>query len=252
MTRQIIFDTETTGLDPNDGHRVIEIGCVELVNRKLTGNNFHYYLNPHRIVDPESIQIHGLTNEFLAKKPSFCHIADDFIRYISGAELIAHNAKFDIGFLNNELRLAQENIGRLVKLTDIAEVTDSLELAKKLHPGQRNSLDALCKRYQVDNTGRELHGALLDSELLAEVYLAMTGGQGSLEFFSNNNMLSEQVNNKDEFNNINNSENNFNLVDNMLLVIKADDNELKQHQKILALLDKQSESACLWRELEKL
>lgn len=257
MTRQIIFDTETTGLKPQDGHRVIEIGCVELVNRKLTGNNFHYYLNPHRNVDEESIKIHGLTNQFLSKKPSFCHIADEFLNYIKGAELIAHNAKFDLGFLNNELDLVKDNLGKHVKITDYAEVTDSLVLAKKLHPGQRNSLDALCKRYSIDNTHRELHGALLDSHLLAEVYLAMTGGQGSLEFFSgnkqNDNIVDKKITGHADYsdNKIIGSDSNSakHHIHDDLLIIRADQSELNNHNDFLELLAKKSDLGCLWQQL---
>lgn len=243
MSRQLIFDTETTGLNPKDGHRVIEIGCVELINRKFTGNNFHYYLNPHRIVDQDSIKIHGLTNEFLAKKPSFCHIVDEFLDYIRGAELIAHNAKFDLSFLNNELELVAGNLGKKIKLNDIATITDTLELAKKLHPGQRNSLDALCKRYSVDNTGRELHGALLDSELLAEVYLAMTGGQVSLEFFNESEKnINSNANNKN-----NKQHNNYKKFN--LSIVKADQQELTEHNQFLKLLDSKDDE-CLWRKME--
>lgn len=247
MSRQIIFDTETTGLKPEEGHRVIEIGCVELVNRKLTGNNFHYYLNPHRVVDADSIRIHGLTNEFLARKPSFHHIVDEFLEYITGAELIAHNAPFDIGFLNNELKLVSDNIGKIIKITDIATVTDTLGLAKKLHPGQRNSLDALCKRYSIDNTHRELHGALLDSEILAEVYLAMTGGQTTLDFSTESSGLDA----KDADNNEQNSLNHNSLEKNHLLVISANQQELDSHDEFLKLLDKKADAGCIWYEHER-
>ncbi len=261
MTRQIIFDTETTGLNPQEGHRVIEIGCVELVNRKLTGNNFHYYLNPNRNVDEESIKIHGLTNQFLSKKPSFCHIVEEFLNYIKGAELIAHNAKFDLGFLDNELNLVRENLGKCVKIADYAEVTDTLVLAKKLHPGQRNSLDALCKRYGIDNTHRELHGALLDSHLLAKVYLAMTGGQGSLEFFATSNKNGNIAFEKNELDaRQQDSENKvikkgLNLLKshlgNDLLIIRADESELLSHQEFLQKLAEKSNSGCLWQQLNE-
>ncbi len=174
--RQIVLDTETTGLDPANGHRIIEIGCVELIGRRLTGNNFHQYLQPEREIDPGAIEVHGLTNEFLADKPRFADLVDDFLAYIDGAELIIHNAPFDVGFLNHELRLCE----RRQKVADLCGILDTLSLARKLHPGQKNSLDALCRRYSVDNTRRELHGALLDAEILADVYLAMTGGQVAL------------------------------------------------------------------------
>ena len=175
--RQIVLDTETTGLSPEDGHRVIEIGCVELVNRKLTGKRFHTYLNPQRPIDQGAVDVHGLDNKFLADKPLFAQVAADFVRFVEGAELVIHNAPFDVGFLNAELKRAG---GGLRPLADYCGVLDTLALAKKKHPGQRNSLDALCKRYNVKNSHRELHGALLDAEILADVYLAMTGGQSDL------------------------------------------------------------------------
>lgn len=176
MTRQIILDTETTGLEPEQGHRIIEIGCVEMVDRRLTGNNFHQYLQPDREIDAGAIEVHGITNEFLADKPRFTDVAADFIDYVRGGELIIHNAPFDVGFLNHELRL----MGHEALVGDLCAVTDTLVMAKKMHPGQRNSLDALCKRYAIDNSHRELHGALLDAEILADVYLMMTGGQAAL------------------------------------------------------------------------
>jgi DNA polymerase-3 subunit epsilon len=175
--RQIVLDTETTGLDPQEGHRLIEIGCVELRDRRLTGNNFHQYLQPEREVDPAAVEVHGITNEMLADKPRFAEIAEDFLRYVGGTELIIHNADFDTGFLDHELRLWR---GEGPSIRDLCDVTDTLSLARRFHPGQRNSLDALCKRYGVDNSHRELHGALLDAEILADVYLAMTGGQVAL------------------------------------------------------------------------
>lgn len=175
--RQIVLDTETTGLDPHEGHRLIEIGCVELKDRRLTGNNFHQYIQPDREVDAGAVEVHGITNAMLADKPRFGEIAEDFLDYIGGSELIIHNADFDTGFLDHELRFWR---GEGPGIRDLCEVTDTLSLARRLHPGQRNSLDALCKRYGVDNTHRELHGALLDAEILADVYLAMTGGQVAL------------------------------------------------------------------------
>jgi DNA polymerase-3 subunit epsilon len=175
--RQIVLDTETTGLDPEEGHRLIEIGCVELKDRRLTGNNFHQYLQPEREVDAAAVEIHGITNEMLADKPRFAEVAEDFLRYVSGSELIIHNADFDTGFLDHELRLWR---GEGPSIRDLCGVTDTLSLARRLHPGQRNSLDALCKRYGVDNSHRDLHGALLDAEILADLYLAMTGGQVAL------------------------------------------------------------------------
>lgn len=176
--RQVILDTETTGLAAEEGHRVIEIGCYEIEQRRPTGARFHRYLNPGRAVDPEALAVHGLSNEFLADKPRFSDIAQEFIEFIRDAELIIHNAPFDVGFLDHELGRMGAVWGRVV---DHCSVVDSLELARRRHPGQRNSLDALCRRYGIDNTQRELHGALLDAELLAEVYLAMTGGQATLQ-----------------------------------------------------------------------
>lgn len=174
MTRQIVLDTETTGLSPQDGHRVIEVGCVEMLNRRLTGNNFHAYINPERVIDAGAMRVHGISNEFLQDKPRFAALIEDFIAYIRGAELIIHNASFDVGFLNNEFRLIGDHYQTVEKHS---AVFDTLMYARRLHPGQKNSLDALCKRYNVNNANRQLHGALLDAELLAQVYLAMTGGQ---------------------------------------------------------------------------
>ncbi len=177
MSRQIVLDTETTGLEPSQGHRIIEIGCVELVDRKLTGRHFHQYINPERAIDEGAQQVHGITLESLADKPVFARIADDFIAFVAGAELVIHNAPFDIGFLNAELSLLGRDKGNVEQR---CAILDSLVLARQMHPGQRNSLDALCKRYFIDNSQRDLHGALLDAELLAEVYLLMTGGQVGL------------------------------------------------------------------------
>ncbi len=177
MSRQIVLDTETTGIHVDQGHRIIEIGCVELVNRKLTGKRFHHYLNPQRDIDAGAFEVHGIRSEFLQDKPLFSDLASEFIEFIRNAELIIHNAPFDIGFINRELQLTQQ---KWQPLSDYCRVLDTLALAKKLHAGMRNNLDALCKRYGVDNTHREYHGALLDAYLLAQVYLAMTEGQRSL------------------------------------------------------------------------
>jgi DNA polymerase-3 subunit epsilon len=182
--RQIVLDTETTGLEPEQGHRIIEIGCVEMMERRLTGNNFHQYLQPDREIDAAAIEVHGITNEFLADKPRFKAIMDDLIAYLQGAELIIHNAPFDLGFLNHELAMAREES---LRISDLCKVTDTLVMAKGIHPGQRNSLDALCKRYAIDNSHRELHGALLDAEILADVYLRMTGGQALLSLDNEDN-----------------------------------------------------------------
>lgn len=174
--RQIALDTETTGLSPDDGHRVIEIGCIEIINRKITGQHFHCYINPEREIDSGAVAVHGLTNNFLQDKPKFTQVLEPLIEFISGAELVIHNAPFDVGFLNSEFKLA----GTMHNLKDRCSVFDTLVLARQKHPGQKNSLDALCKRYNVDNAHRQLHGALLDAELLARVYLIMTGGQVNL------------------------------------------------------------------------
>lgn len=175
--RQIVLDTETTGIDPKQGHRIIEIGCVELVDRKLTQRHYHQYVHPDREVEQEAIDVHGITNEFLADKPRFGQVAEAFLEFVKGAELIIHNAAFDIGFIDHELKLFNPKLG---SITDYCGVIDTLALAREKHPGQKNNLDALCKRYFVDNSARELHGALLDSEILADVYLLMTGGQTTL------------------------------------------------------------------------
>lgn len=178
--RQVVLDTETTGLSPRDGHRIIEIGCVELINRRLTKNTFHVYLNPDRDIDAEAIEVHGITNEFLQDKPRFNNIVDDYLDFTKGAELIIHNAPFDVGFLNHELALLNAN---KPSVEEHSTIFDTLPFARKKYPGARASLDALCKRFGIDNSHRELHGALLDAEILADVYLAMTGGQFSLMDF---------------------------------------------------------------------
>ncbi len=176
-TRYLVLDTETTGLEPRQGHKIIEIGCVELIERRLTGNNYQQYLNPEREIDEGALEVHGITLSELADKPAFAQIADDFLAYIRGATLVIHNAAFDVGFLNHELGLLDRSLGLI---SDYCEVVDTLLMARKMHPGQRNSLDALCQRYFISNEHRTLHGALLDSEILAEVYLGMTGGQLNL------------------------------------------------------------------------
>lgn len=175
--RQVVLDTETTGLEPAAGHRVIEIGCVELVNRRLTKKHFHRYVNPERAVDAGALEVHGIEDDFLARQPVFAAVAHDFIEFVDGAELVIHNAEFDVGFINHELTRVD---GLPDDIRERCRVLDTLTLARRLHPGQRNSLDALAKRYSVDNSMRDLHGALLDAEILADVYLTMTGGQVSL------------------------------------------------------------------------
>jgi len=175
--RQIVLDTETTGLEPSQGHRIIEIGCVEIVNRRITESHYHQYIQPDREIDEGAFEVHGISNEFLADKPRFADIVEDFMAFINGAELIIHNAPFDVGFIDHELAKLEPVWGTVA---DHCTITDSLVMARQKHPGQKNNLDALCKRYEVNNAKRELHGALLDAELLAEVYLMMTGGQVTL------------------------------------------------------------------------
>ncbi|EKE01112.1 MAG: hypothetical protein ACD_21C00211G0001 [uncultured bacterium] len=236
--RQIILDTETTGLEPEKGHRIIEIGCVELIDRQFTSNNFHRYINPQREVEAEALAIHGITNEFLSDKPTFANVLDDFLGFINGAELIAHNASFDIGFINHEIRLLAKNAE---SLDAYATVFDTLALARKMFPGQRNTLDALCKRYKVDLSARNLHGALLDAKLLAEVYLLMTGGQVSLFGDDEFNLADEatmaltQKNNKDR---------------SPLPIISANTDEIKAHEDFLAIIKKNAKK-CLWETDEK-
>ncbi|MFW6346360.1 MAG: DNA polymerase III subunit epsilon [Halomonas sp.] len=180
--RQIILDTETTGIDPREGHRLIEIGAVEMVNRRLTGNTYHQFINPEREIEAEAIGVHGITNERVAGEPRFAEVADDFWAFIRGAELVIHNAPFDVGFIDHELERLNRQRGepRLGPVAEHCRILDTLQLARDKHPGQRNNLDALCKRYEIDNGHRVLHGALLDAEILADVFLAMTGGQTAL------------------------------------------------------------------------
>jgi len=182
--RQIVLDTETTGIDPRQGHRIIEIGCVELINRRFTGNNYHVYVNPDRIVEQEAIDVHGITNEFLADKPRYSEISQQFFDYINGAELVIHNAAFDIGFMDHEFKMLDRSF---TGTGDYCEILDTLAMARKKHPGQRVTLDALCKKYGINNSHRELHGALLDAEILADVYLLMSGGQININLASNAN-----------------------------------------------------------------
>ncbi len=237
MIRQIFLDTETTGLETRDGHRVIEIGCVEMVDRKLTNNNYHQYIKPDRESDVEALAVHGITTKFLSDKPRFNEIAVDFLNYVKGAELIIHNAPFDVGFLNHELSLLAEGIADGVKdLAAICEISDSLVQARQLHPGQRNSLDALCKRYDISNDHRQLHGALLDSEILADVYLAMTGGQTAL-------LLGEEGASDSDGGAVL-----FNRLDagrQPLTVLKADASELDSHQQYLQKIQEES-GKTLW------
>lgn len=232
--RQVILDTETTGLDPKLGHRIIEIAGVELVNRRLTGNHFHRYVNPERASDEGALQVHGLTEEFLSDKPKFEEIAREFLDFVDGAELIIHNAPFDVAFLDRELGLLD-----LKATTEYCpHITDTLVLARELHPGKRNNLDALCERYQIDNSGRTLHGALLDANLLAEVYLAMTRGQESL-------MMEVDVAPRADAAQIQLDRSKLKLI-----VLAADEDELAEHEKQLAEIDKASKGKCVWKKVE--
>lgn len=229
--RQIVLDTETTGLNPRSGDRIIEIGCVELIDRRLTGNNFHHYINPERDSEEGALAVHGLTTEFLSDKPKFAEIVNEFRDYISGADVIIHNAPFDVGFLDAELkRVDMPNFKE-----QIGEVIDTLVQAKEMHPGKRNSLDALCDRYGVSNAHRALHGALLDAELLAEVYLAMTRGQNSLSMdlggqdVDSDGVMLEVVAIAD------------------VLLQQATEDELAEHELVMKSLDKEVRGQCLWR-----
>ena len=231
--RQIILDTETTGLEPEQGHRIVELACVEMRNRRFSQLNLHRYLNPERESDPGALQVHGLTTEFLQDKPKFADIADEFLEFIRDAELIIHNAPFDVAFLNAELA----RIGRDPVTEYCEKVTDTLPMAKELHPGKRNSLDALCERYEVDNSKRTFHGALLDAELLGEVFLAMTRGQESLvmEIMTADNRDRDAIMGGRPRN---------------LLVLRASEEELAAHKDQLAKINKASGGSCLWLALE--
>ncbi|MEH6582112.1 MAG: DNA polymerase III subunit epsilon [Halioglobus sp.] len=236
--RQIVLDTETTGLEVSQGHRIIEIGCVELVNRKLTGSHYHCYINPEREVDQGAMEVHGITNDFLKDKPVFNRIAQDFVDFVAGGELIIHNAPFDIGFLDSELQRLERGY---LPLEDASSVIDTLIMARRKHPGQRNSLDALCQRYGVDNSGRELHGALLDAEILADVYLTMTGGQTMLQLSDSANQGeggtgAEQIRR-------------LSATRQALPVIQATEEETRAHEAVLDVIAGQSGGPVLWRDL---
>jgi len=238
--RQIVLDTETTGLEVSQGHRIIEIGCVELVNRKLTGNHYHQYINPNREVDQGAIEVHGITNEFLADKPEFDRIAADFLAFVEGAELIIHNAPFDVGFLDAELQRLDRDYARLAK---VCGVIDTLVMARSKHPGQRNSLDALCQRYMVDNSQRDLHGALLDAEILADVYLTMTGGQTTFQLSDNAPADGTQKGSGGGIRRLQGERT-------PLPVIKASSEELAAHEAQLDTIEQAAaEGRALWRDL---
>ncbi len=231
--RQIVLDTETTGIDPKEGHRIIEIGCVEVVNRRLTGNHFHVYINPGRHIEQEAIEVHGITNEFLADKPTFSQVAQEFVNFIKGAQLVIHNAPFDVGFMDHEFGMEASTKG--VITNQICDVLDTLTLARQMHPGQKNNLDALCKRYGIDNSHRILHGALLDAEILADVYLLMTGGQTKLKLASSSGSDADST----AIRRIQRSAN-------KLKVIKATADEITQHEARLDIVEKAG-GKCLWR-----
>jgi DNA polymerase-3 subunit epsilon len=231
--RQIVLDTETTGLNPRSGDRIIEVGCVELINRRLTGNNFHAYINPERDSEEGALAVHGLTTDFLSDKPKFAEVANELRDYLSGAEIIIHNASFDVGFLDAEF--ARLNFPRFAE--HVGKITDTLQQAKEMHPGKRNSLDALCDRYGISNAHRTLHGALLDAELLAEVYLAMTRGQNSL---SMDLSMEESAGGSGDILLAPIAE---------IIVVQATGDELLEHETVMKSLDKEVRGSCLWRAM---
>jgi DNA polymerase III subunit epsilon len=232
--RQVVLDTETTGLEPEQGHRIIEIGCVELINRRRTGRRFHRYLRPDRPIDRAAQHVHGITDEFLSAQPRFAEIVEELLEFVNGAELVIHNAAFDIAFLDAELQRLPGNARRM---GDLCTVIDTLPLARQMHPGQRNSLDALCKRYDVDNSHRELHGALLDAQILLDVYLAMTGGQTAL-------VLGELA---EIHVSVSHEPAAAARPRGVLRVVRASDDELAAHERVLAVIDKLSGGQTVWR-----
>ena len=241
--RSVVLDTETTGMPVGDGHRIIEIGCVELIGRRLTGRHYHVYLQPDREIDEGAIAVHGITNEFVQDKPRFREIADEFFEFIKGAQLIIHNAAFDVGFINNEFALIKQD--ERADISEHCSILDTLLMARERHPGQRNNLDALCKRYGVDNSGRDLHGALLDAEILADVYLTMTGGQTNLslagdgsEGDSNGRQQPSAVRR-------------LPAERALTRVIRASADELALHQARLAAIEKSAGAPALWQQLEQ-
>lgn len=233
--RLVVLDTETTGLNPQEGHRIIEIGCVELVNRRLTGKRFHVYINPERIIDSGAVEVHGITNQFLEDKPTFSCVVEDFIAFIQGAELVIHNAPFDVGFINYEFSRLNDQTGTVA---DYSKVFDTLTYARKKHPGQRNSLDALCKRYGIDNSHRDLHGALLDAEILADVFLLMTGGQSSLLDEGQEKEAESTANQEVKYLSTNRPP---------LTVVRCTEEELNAHQQRLEAIEKAG-GTCIWNQ----
>ena len=233
-----MLDTESTGLEPEQGHRIIEIGCVELVNRRLTDRRLHYYLQPDRDIDDGALEVHGITRDFLQGKPRFADVHAEILSFVSGAEVIIHNAPFDVAFIDHELARLGDSV---LRLDDYCRVLDSLALARQLHPGQRNSLDALCKRYRIDNSARQLHGALLDAEILAEVYLAMTGGQGVLALGGTGETAVARSAPTGERRRRSSGS---------IPVQRADPEELQAHVRQLARIDEESGGQCLWLHRE--
>ncbi len=235
--RQIVLDTETTGLEVEEGHRILELGCVEIVDRKLTRRHFHYYINPEREIDEGALAVHGITREFLLDKPVFADIFEEFLDFVRDAELVIHNAAFDVNFINREIRLLGRKFG---PITDYCSVVDSLEVARNKHPGQKNTLDALCKRYNVDNSGRDLHGALLDAEILADVYLLLTGGQVDLGLGDIESGTAEASTIR-------------RLPEDRprLKVIRADVDEMSAHEAKLDRIDQGASDGSVWRKLEQ-
>ena len=229
--RRIVLDTETTGLEPTQGHRVIELACVELFDRRPTGRQFHRYLNAGRDSDPAALAVHGITTEFLADKPRFADIADDFLAFVDGAELLIHNAPFDVAFLDAEL-----GMGERAAIGTVCRITDTLAMARELHPGKKNSLDSLCERYGIDNSKRELHGALLDAQLLADVFLAMTRGQDTLDI-----TLAAQTGPADVQENQSRPTN--------LVVLRASEAERVAHSRLCDRIDGESKGHCLWKQV---
>lgn len=234
--RQIVLDTETTGLETSQGHRIIEIGCVELINRRLTGRHYHQYINPEREVDAGAQAVHGISNAMLADKPIFARIVEEFLHFVGDAELVIHNAAFDIGFINYELNLWRPGFG---SITERCHVVDTLLMARAKHPGQKNNLDALCKRYGVDNSQRELHGALLDAEILADVYLLMTGGQTALMLGGNQSKNDDGAGQTEQIRRLPTGRP-------PLPIILAAEDELNLHQQKLAAIAKASGDNCVW------
>lgn len=233
--RHVILDTETTGLDVSQGHRIIEIGCVEMLHRRATERTFHQFLNPGRDIDEAALEIHGITQEFLADKPEFSRIADEFLEFVKGAELVIHNAAFDIDFINAELSLVGHEVA---DIRECCTITDTLELARKMHPGQKNSLDALCRRYEIGDSERGLHGALRDAQLLADVYLAMTGGQSALSLSMGSELKASQGQASRQ---AMKSQSGFR-------VIQASEEELAAHEAFLDIIQQESDSGCVWRK----